>query len=498
MEENFTPQGETPNDKSSDIDPFDDALNSLAESGPKPTSGEAIIASQSFEDFEPTTSFESQGDQPSQGQAPKFTNPGYINEPIDTSAGTSFNGQNLYTAAPIAQKQRTQRRRRGNGRLFAGVALTALVVSAVGGYGGYKLASSTTTSTTVPSAVQTNATTTAQAAAAITSGNGAMSIQAILAKVEPAIVDISTTGVQSNGFFGGSSSFSAAGTGMIMTPDGKVLTNAHVVANASTIRVTLLGQSKSYNATVIGRDTAHDVAVLQIQGASNLPTVTFGKSSALQVGDSVVAIGNALALQGMPTVTQGIVSGLNRTLQSSTSTLSGLIQTDAPINPGNSGGPLVNASGQVIGMNTEILTGTGTAPAQNLGFAESIDSVLPIVAKIEAHPNTFTTPTPVTGQTAYLGVAVETLTPSIASQLGLPTSLNGALVDQVTAGAPANQAGITPGSVITNVNSKAITSASSLVTAIHSHKPGQSLTVKWVNAQGTNSATVTLAAAPTA
>lgn len=389
-------------------------------------------------------------------------------------------------------------RRRGNAKLYVGVAGIALIMSSVGGYLGTKMAgfnSAKTASPLLP--VTTAAPSSARNTSAITPSGGASNIQAILAKVEPAIVDISTTGFQSNGFFGSSSQFKAAGTGMILTANGEVLTNAHVIANASSIKVTLLGQSTSYNATVIGADTAHDVAVLQIHGASKLPTVTFGKSSALQVGDSVVAIGNALALQGLPTVTQGIVSGLNRTLSSSTNTLDKLIQTDAPINPGNSGGPLVNSAGDVIGMNTAIISGTGSEPAQNIGFAESIDSVLPIVSQILAHPNANRS-TATISQRGYLGVAVQNLTAAIASQLGLPSGTSGALVDQVSPGSPAFGAGISAGSVITKVGSTAINSDANLVTAVQSHKAGDSLAVTWVNGSGQNSAKITLAPAPTA
>ncbi|MDA8197415.1 MAG: trypsin-like peptidase domain-containing protein [Actinomycetota bacterium] len=400
---------------------------------------------------------------------------------------------------PKAAPQSYSKERRGSsGKLIAGVAITALGVSFIGGYGGYKLAShgsTTASSSTSTTIVQQPAT--ASSTATITSSSGTANIQAILAKVEPAIVDISTSGVTSNGFFGGTSSFTAAGTGMIMTSDGKVLTNAHVVANASQIHVTLLNQNKSYTATVIGTDTAHDVAVLQIQGASNLPTVTFGKSSSVQVGDSVVAIGNALALQGMPTVTSGIVSGLNRTLSTSTATLSNLIQTDAPINPGNSGGPLLNSSGQVIGMNTAIYSGTGTEPAQNIGFAESIDSVLPIVSQLEAHPNPTTTANAVAGY-GYLGVGVQAMSPALASQIGVPTSTTGALVDQVTPGSPAANAGVNAGSVITEVNATTITSDTELVRVIHAFKAGTTVTLHWVDSQGSHSAPVTLASAPVA
>ena len=414
--------------------------------------------------------------------------------------GTSTKYEELGDRPPSAKSGYSQRKVRDSnsrgryGRVLLGAGAIAAVVGGAAGFGGYKLAQSTTpvtTALTAPTAVPQNT-------SVITSGNGTTNIQAVLAKVEPAIVDISTTGYQSNGFFGGSSAFQAAGTGMIMTSNGLVLTNAHVIANANSIKVTLLGQTKSYNAKVIGANTTHDVAVIQIEGASNLPTVTFGKSSALQVGDSVVAVGNALALQGLPTVTQGIVSGLHRSLSTANSTLNDLIQTDAPINPGNSGGPLVNSSGQVIGMNTAIIASTGTEPAQNIGFAEAIDSVLPVAQQIEAHPNPNTTSSGSLSSKPYLGVAVQNMNSALANQLGLPANTTGALVDQVVPGSPANNAGITPGSVIEKVGSTTIDSDTALVNAIQSRKAGDSVTIAWVNSSGQYSASLTLASAPTA
>lgn len=329
-------------------------------------------------------------------------------------------------------------------------------------------------------------------------------IQGILSKVEPAVVDIQTTGtISQGGAFGGSQQFQAAGTGMIMTSNGEVLTNNHVVANATTIKVQLFNQTKLYNASVIGTNPSHDIAVIKIQGVSHLPTVSFGKSSSLQVGDSVVAVGNALALQGLPTVTQGIVSGLHRAITTSANVTAGstqltdMIQTDAPINPGNSGGPLVNSSGQVIGMNTAIISGTGSEPAQNIGFAEAIDSVLPTIHQIEAHPNS-STGTTISGGKAFLGVGIETLNPQIAAQLGLPSNLSGVLVASVVPGSPANNAGITAGSIITKVEGTTITTASQLVTVIQKKSPGSKITVDWTNSNGTGSAIVTLGSAPTA
>ena len=210
-------------------------------------------------------------------------------------------------------------------------------------------------------------------------------VQAVLAKVEPAVVAIDS---QSGGSSGSGDFVEAAGTGMILTPDGEVLTNNHVVAGATSVTVTLFGQTKALPAHVLGTDPGVDVALVQIDHASDLPTVRLGDSSKTRVGDSVLAIGNALALAGGPSVTEGIVSAENRTLSAEndsgqTENLTGLLQTDAAINPGNSGGPLVDSDAQVVGMNTAVASSSsGNAPTQNIGFAITVDSVKPLLAQL--------------------------------------------------------------------------------------------------------------------
>jgi S1-C subfamily serine protease len=205
-----------------------------------------------------------------------------------------------------------------------------------------------------------------------------LDVAQIVSKVEPAVVSIQATTNQ--GFLSGTS----AGSGIILTSDGEVLTNAHVVEGASSVTVTLNGQNTPRPATVVGTDTANDLALLKIDGARNLPTVSIGKSSDVVVGDDVVAIGNALALEGGPTVTEGIISGLNRNLGTGSGEMSGLIQTDAPISSGNSGGPLVNAAGQVIGINAAVATSSQTTTASNIGFAIPIDKAMAVVQQLRA------------------------------------------------------------------------------------------------------------------
>ena len=215
-------------------------------------------------------------------------------------------------------------------------------------------------------------------------------IQSILASVLPAVVSIDTSGLRGAGNAGYAE---GAGTGMIIEPSGVIVTNNHVVAGAQTVTVTFYGQSKQFPARVIGVDAEKDIALVQVEGAgSKLPVVHLGNSDSAQQGDGVLAIGNALALAGGETVTQGIVSALNRSLtattdEGTTENLTGLIQTDAPINPGNSGGPLVNSSGQVVAMNTAVATSSqGNAPAQNVGFAIAVDEIRTVAGQILRHP----------------------------------------------------------------------------------------------------------------
>jgi S1-C subfamily serine protease len=254
------------------------------------------------------------------------------------------------------------------------VVLTALLASAVGGVVGYVAAHRS--ERTIVKEFFPNAASLATP----------VDPQAVLAEVEPAVVTIQTQAVRSGGAL-----VEGAGTGMILTPDGQVLTNDHVLAGASSLTVTLFGQTTQLTARIIGADPAQDVALIQIVGAHGLPTVRLGNSGAARVGDSVLAIGNALGLSGGLTVTKGIVSSTDRSLSAlsrvtgRSENLSGLLQTDAAINSGNSGGPLVNSSGQVIGINTAVAESTvGNAPAQNIGFAIAIDTVKPLLALLRA------------------------------------------------------------------------------------------------------------------
>ncbi len=315
-----------------------------------------------------------------------------------------------------------------------------------------------------------------RAAAVSTSNNGSVithtgDVQTILAKVQPGVVYIHTQASRGGRFF----PTQGAGTGVVVTGDGEVLTNAHVVAGATSIKVNLAGESQARDATLVAADSQNDVALIKITGASNLKTVEMGSSADIRVGDDVVAIGNALDLKGGFTVTRGIVSALNRTIDAEDGTTqSGLIQTDAAINPGNSGGPLVNAAGQVVGINTAV-----DGQAQNIGFAIAIDKIKPILDGLRTGKSTTSTPR------AYLGVSTQAAD-------GTP----GATVIDVGAGTPAAGAGIAVGDVIVGLDNTQIGDPDSLSSAIGAHKPGDRVTVVYQRAGARRTAQVTLGTRP--
>jgi S1-C subfamily serine protease len=211
--------------------------------------------------------------------------------------------------------------------------------------------------------------TTATPASVQLSGNN-LNAAAIVNRLKSSVVSVETKIEAQNGPFGGVSEGTGAGTGIVLDGNGNILTNAHVVEGARSVTVTLAGETKARTAEIVGTDTEHDVAVLHVDDADGLVPADFatGSGDTVQVGDDVVAIGNALALEGGMTVTEGIVSATNRQISDDNGTLSGLIQTDAAISSGNSGGPLVNAKGQVVGMNTAVAASGNGVEASNIGF----------------------------------------------------------------------------------------------------------------------------------
>lgn len=316
-------------------------------------------------------------------------------------------------------------------------------------------------------------------------------VASIIQNVLPAVVSIQTTSFEASGNQGAGQTVVGAGTGMIVSSTGEVLTNNHVVAGALSVRVTLYGQTKTYTGKVVGTDPTKDMALVQIEGVHGLPTVTFADASSIALGAGVVAIGNALALApGSPSVTSGIVSGLDRGFSAQlpdgyTEHIVGAIQTDAAINPGNSGGPLVDVRGHVIGMDTAAaVSSQGNAPAQDVGFAipdDHLEAELPTLRRGVGAPTNKT----------YLGVVVTNLTQPLQAQLGTSAS-HGAVITNVVPGSPAAGAGLRPGEVITGLDDNPVRSAASLAASIQAHRPGQTVTLTVVFHSSTHTLRVSL------
>jgi putative serine protease PepD len=304
------------------------------------------------------------------------------------------------------------------------------------------------------------------------------SIEKVAQNVLPSVVMIDVTGPNGEG----------SGSGIILSQDGKILTNNHVVAlagNSGELNVAFNDGSHA-RAKILGTDPLTDTAVIQAQGVDNLTPATLGHSSSLQVGQGVVAIGSPFGLDA--TVTSGIVSALNRPVNvgqvsQGNSTVYPAIQTDAAINPGNSGGPLVNLSGEVVGIDAAIQTATnatsgGEPGSIGLGFAIPIDEVLPIVQQM------------IKGETpthARLGIGVENASTGAGAQI-----TDGAKVSQVNNGSAAANAGLRAGDVITKIDDHLITSSDGLVAIIRSYRPGDKVTVTYQRGGDTHTVRVTL------
>jgi S1-C subfamily serine protease len=288
-------------------------------------------------------------------------------------------------------------------------------------------------------------------------------IRSILAKVEPAVVRLDVTSAPN-----AIGSQSGTGTGFIVDSSGIIVTNAHV-ANAETSArakqlVVTLSNGDSVRGRILGEDTTQDLAVVKI-ARTGLPTVQLGNSDSLQVGDAVVAIGNALGIAGSPTVTTGIVSGLGRTVRiAGTETLVDAIQTDAAINPGNSGGPLVDVDGRVIGINTAI---ADPGSSNSVGFAISIASAKPVVDALRAGR---------IPKIAFMGVKTETVTPNLVQQAHLSAKV-GAYVVEITPRQGAARAGMRRGDVIFVVDGHRVTSNDDVLRIVRRHQPGDTLSV---------------------
>jgi S1-C subfamily serine protease len=322
----------------------------------------------------------------------------------------------------------------------------------------------------------------------------------ITTQVDPAIVDVTSTLALEGA--------TAAGTGMVVTPSGEVLTNNHVIQGATDITVKVGSRSQTYNARVLGTDKADDVALLQIDGVSGLPTVKLGVSRRVTIGEPVVAIGNALNLPGPPKVTQGTVTGLGRSITvrdglGHSEQLSNLIQTNAALQPGNSGGPLIDAGGSVIGMNTAAAADT-TDTASNVGFAIPIDAADSIIQQIQgSHESTNVR----LGPTAFLGVVLQPDDAGNGPGVGGGGSRggggggvgSGVVIQSVNAGSPARGAGLSSGDTITSFDGQPVSSTATLTQLVQAKHPGDTVSIEWTDSSGQqHSASARLTSGPAA
>jgi S1-C subfamily serine protease len=349
-----------------------------------------------------------------------------------------------------------------------------------------------------------------------------LSTSQIASKVDPGLVDVKST----LGFQGATS----LGTGIVLTSNGEILTNNHVVNGATAVSVTDIGNGKTYKAAVVGYDESKDIAVLQLSGASGLTTASTGDSSSVGVGDGVVALGNAGGVGGTPSVAAGSITALNQSItatdesSSSSEQLSGLIETNANIQSGDSGGPLVNAHAQVIGMDTAATTsfqfggngggnggfggsgsngsgsnGSGSSGSGSTGsgstgsgsatqgYAIPINTALTIAKQIDSGQASSTVHI---GATAFLGVGIAQTTQG---------AVQGVAIEGSEQGTAAAKAGITQGDVITALDGKSVSTGTDIQAILIGHHPGDKVSVAWTDTSGqSHTATLTLGTGPAA
>jgi S1-C subfamily serine protease len=346
------------------------------------------------------------------------------------------------------------------------------------------------------------------AGTATATSNTTLSASQIASRVDPALVDV----VSTDGYQGATSE----GTGIVLTSTGEVLTNNHVIEGATSVKVTDIGNGKTYTATVVGYDATQDVAVIQLQNASGLTVASLGNSSSVQTGDSVTALGNAEGKGGTPSVATGSVTALNQSITASdelsnvNEQLTGLIETNAPIQPGDSGGPLVNSHGQVIGMDTAASSSyelQGQSSTATQAYSIPINEAQSIANQIEAG----TTSADVhIGATAFLGVEIGSSSSTGNGSGGFggfggfggqnsQGTTSGASVAGTVSGSPAANAGLAEGDTITAIAGQSVTSAEDVAHDLVKYHPGNSISVTWVDQSGqSHTATMTLATGPAA
>ncbi|MDT7728758.1 MAG: hypothetical protein QOI21_5334 [Actinomycetota bacterium] len=446
------------------------------------------------------------------GGWPLYGSAGQTGQPSQTAQynqpdWSQYQQYQQYPSPPSPQPQPPRRSRQGRS---IGIALGAVGLAAVVGLGvghyvwtppsstGLVAQSENQKFGTVPTRPNTPG---APAPAAPAPSGASIDVAAIETKVDPGLVDINTELGYQNA--------AAAGTGIVLTSNGEILTNNHVVEGATSISVTDIGNGQTYSATVVGYDRSHDIAVLQLANASGLATETLADSSSVAVGDAVVGIGNAGGAGGTPSAAPGAVTALSQSItasdQSSSSSeqLTGLIQVDANIQSGDSGGALVNSDGQVIGVDTAASTGyqfngggrglggsqsslgrgqSGTA-AGNQGYAVPINDAITIAHQIVAKTASATVHI---GESAFLGISVADAGQTQGTGIGgqSATTAAGAQIQDVVSNGPAAAAGLTGGDVITALNGQTVDSATTLTNLMDGQHPGNKVSLTVTTADG--------------
>jgi len=378
--------------------------------------------------------------------------------------------------------------KRHHGRTMLGLTATAIVAAGAGAGAAIGLSNGSTSGGSATSTSQQMLTT-----------------SQIASRVDPGIVDVtSTLGFQNA---------TAKGTGIVLTSNGEILTNNHVINGATSVNVTDVGNGKTYKATVVGYDESHDIAVLQLSGASGLTTATTGDSSTVKVGDGVVALGNAGGAGGTPAVAAGSVTALNQSITASDESsgsseqLTGLIETNADIQAGDSGGPLVNSHAQVIGIDTAASSsfqfggnggnggfgggfgngGSGSSGSATQGFAIPINTALSIAKQIEGGQGSSTVHV---GPTAFLGLEIAGTNQGFSQGVQLAGTQSGT---------PAAEAGLGQGDVVTALDGKSVSTGTDITEILVGHHPGDKVSIAWTDTEGqSHTATLTLGTGPAA
>jgi len=393
-------------------------------------------------------------------------------EPVQQAPGATRDVGFPPYAAPSAAPT-SQHKARGGWRSVVVAALVAAIVSAAvtAGLVGWLTELGQTQPTPAEQAVDTTAEQAAPAIAADPGSGEVTDVVAVSEAVSPSVVNIDVANAQGQG----------SGSGVIIRADGHILTNNHVIDGAAQVEVTLPNGAQ-LEGKVIGTDPSSDLAVIKVDSDTDLPVPSFAER-APRTGEVAIAVGSPFGLEG--TVTAGVVSALNRSLPGEQAPLVDMIQTDAAINPGNSGGALANGNGEIIGINTAILSPTGSN--DGIGFAIPIVTALPVAKQLIEQGFV---------DHAQLGVQGQDVDPAVAELYGLAAQ-EGALIVSVVPGSAAGEAGMERGDIVTAIDGEAVDSMATLAGRIRAHESGDSVEITIVRGDDEQTLTVTLGSAPT-